>query len=336
MTTENLPVIGFIGLGVMGGAMCRNMALKHAGEVIAFDVFPDAFKILEGTKASRAGTIAELAAQADVVFLSLPGGPQVEQVCVGEGGLSSGARRPAVIVDLSTTTVASARAVAERLAALDVEFADAPVARTREAAQRGELSIMVGADDALFARIEPLLRYIGSDVTRCGEVGCGQVVKLINNALVFENTMALAEMMVLGERAGVDPATLLDAVSKGSGDSFVLRNHGRKAMLPRVFPEKAFPPEYALKDLGYVLELAGQTGLDAHVVELAKRYYAATASGGWSGRYFPAVIALIDSGQGPAAVDAGAATSTAAPVVAASAASHDAAPAILERSPAHG
>lgn len=75
---------------------------------------------------------------------------------------------------------------------------------------------------------------IASDVTLCGEVGCGQVVKLINNALVFENTVALAEMMVLGERAGVAPGTLLDAVSKGSGDSFVLRNHGRKAMLPRV------------------------------------------------------------------------------------------------------
>jgi 3-hydroxyisobutyrate dehydrogenase-like beta-hydroxyacid dehydrogenase len=75
---------------------------------------------------------------------------------------------------------------------------------------------MVGADDALYARIEPLLRYMGSDVTHCGGVGCGQVVKLINNALVFENTVAIAEMMVVGERAGVPPAGLLDAVSKGS------------------------------------------------------------------------------------------------------------------------
>ena len=305
--STSTPVIGFVGLGVMGGPMCRNMALKHGGEVIAFDMSSEAFKVLEGTQARRASTLAELAAQADVVFLSLPGGPQVDQVCLGDNGLSSGAHRPSIIVDLSTTTVASARSVAERLAALDVAFADAPVARTREAAQRGELSIMVGADEVLFAHIEPLLRYIGSDVTRCGEVGCGQVVKLINNALVFENTVALAEMMVLGERAGVDPATLLDAVSKGSGDSFVLRNHGRKSMLPREFPEKAFPPEYALKDLGYVLELADQTGLDAHVVELAKRYYAAAASGGWSGRYFPSVIALIDSGQGPAP-EAGAAS----------------------------
>ncbi len=301
MTAENLPVIGFIGLGVMGGPMCRNMAVKHAGEVIAFDMNADAYALLDGTPAQRAATVADVAERADVVFLSLPGGPQVEQVCLGAQGLSAGSRRPAVIVDLSTTTVASARATARALAERGIAFADAPVARTREAAQRGELSIMVGADEALYARIEPLLRHIGSDVTRCGEVGCGQVVKLINNALVFENTMALAEMMVLGQRAGVQPAVLLDAVSKGSGDSFVLRNHGRKAMLPREFPEKSFPPEYALKDLGYVLELASQTGLAAHVAELAQRYYTATVRGGWGGRYFPSVIEIIDRGDGPAA-----------------------------------
>jgi len=293
-------VIGFVGLGVMGGPMARNMALKHAGEVLVFDTQPAAFEALAGTKARRAATLAELGAQADVVFLSLPGGPQVEQVCLGAQGLTAGPRRPSVIVDLSTTTVASARAVAQRLTELGVAFADAPVARTREAAQRGELSIMVGADAALYARIEPLLHYIGSDLTHCGAVGCGQVVKLINNALNFENTVALAEMMVLGQRAGVEPATLLDAVSKGSGDSFVLRNHGRKAMLPRSFPEKSFPPEYVLKDIACVLELAAQNGVTAHVTELAQRYFTATARAGWSGRYYPAVIEVVDRGIGPA------------------------------------
>ena len=296
--------IGFVGLGVMGGPMCRNIALKHGGDVIAFDMNPAAFAALDGTKARRAETLREVAEQADIVFLSLPGGQQVEQVCLGLQGLTSASRPPSLIVDLSTTAVAAARNVAQRLSSQGIEFADAPVARTREAAQRGELSIMVGADASLFARIEPLLRYMGSDVTLCGAVGCGQVVKLINNALVFENTMALAEMMVLGERAGVKPDTLLDAVSKGSGDSFVLRNHGRKAMLPRQFPEKSFPPEYALKDIGYVLELAAQTGVNTRVTELAQRYYTSTVTAGFSGRYFPAVIEVIYSNAAlaPAAV----------------------------------
>jgi len=296
------PTIGFIGLGVMGGPMCRNMALKHDGEIIAFDTQDAAFAALDDTNAARAGSVAEIGAKADIVFLSLPGGPQVEQVCLGAEGLLAGARRPSVIVDLSTTAVAIARCVAIELAAHGIAFADAPVARTREAAQRGELSIMVGADLDLFARIEPLLRYIGSDVAHCGGVGCGQVVKLANNALLFANVVALGEMMVLGQRAGVEPAVLLDAVSKGSGDSFALRNHARKAMLPREFPERAFPPEYALKDIGYVLELASQTGLAAPAIELSRRYYESAAAHGWSGRYFPAVIEVIDRNIGPAPV----------------------------------
>jgi len=291
MSEQTVPTIGFVGLGVMGGPMCRNVAQKHGGEVIAFDLSGAAFAALEGTKALRADTLAGIAEQADIVFLSLPGGPQVEQVCAG---LAGGARRPAVIVDLSTTTVGIARSIHAQLRSKGIVFADAPVARTREAAQRGELSIMVGADEALYARLEPLLRYMGSDVTRCGGVGCGQVVKLVNNALVFENTVAIAEMMVVGERAGVAPAVLLDAVSKGSGDSFALRNHARKAMLPRQFPEKSFPPEYVLKDIGYLLELAGEVGVAARVTQLAQRYYAAAADNGWSGRYYPAVIEVVD------------------------------------------
>lgn len=291
---DKSAVIGFVGLGVMGGPMCRNVALEHAGDVIAFDLNIAAFAALEGTKARCAGTIAELAGQADVVFLSLPGGAQVAEVCLGPQGLASLARPPSVVVDLSTTAVAVACTVAAGLAAKGIAFADAPVARTREAAQRGELSIMVGADAVLYARIEPLLRYMGSDVTHCGGVGCGQVVKLINNALLFENTVAIAEMMVVGERAGVPPSVLLDTVAKGSGDSFALRNHARKAMLPRQFPEKSFPPEYVLKDIGYVLELAAEVGVATHVTQLAQRYYAATATHGYSGRYFPAVIEVVD------------------------------------------
>ena len=294
MPEMKVPVIGFVGLGVMGGPMCRNVALKHGGEVIAYDLSDSAFAALDGTKARRATTLAEVAQQADIVFLSLPGSLQVERVCLGPEGLAAQRATPSVIVDLSTTSVAVARGIASQLSTRGIAFADAPVARTREAAQRGELSIMVGADEPLFARLEPLLRYMGSDVTRCGGVGCGQVVKLVNNALVFENTVAIAEMMVLSERAGVPPAVLLDAVAKGSGDSFALRNHARKSMLPREFPEKSFPPEYVLKDIGYVLELAAQVGVAAHITQLAQRYYAAAASNGWSGRYYPAVIEVVD------------------------------------------
>lgn len=286
--------IGFVGLGVMGGPMCRNVALKHPGRVVAFDLSSAALDALADTRAERAGSVEELAAVADVVFLSLPGGPQVE--AVAGGPVAAHARPGSVVVDLSTTPVALARKVAADLAAKGIAFADAPVARTREAAQRGELSIMVGAPQPVFDRIRPFLAYMATDITHGGDVGAGQVLKLVNNMLVFENVVTLAEMMVLGEKAGVAPATLLDAVSKGSGDSFVLRNHGRKAMLPRDFPEKSFPPEYVLKDIDYVFQLAAETGVPLKAAETVRSYYERAVAQGLGGRYFPAVIRLVEDG----------------------------------------
>lgn len=297
--SEQASALGFIGLGVMGGPMCRNVAKKHPAPVWAFDMSEAALDDVVATGARRASSVAEVAANADIVFLSLPGGKQVEAVCLGEGGLASAARPGLTVVDLSTTGVAEARAIASRLADQGIAFVDAPVARTRQAAIDGTLSIMVGASPDQFARLEPLIAYMASDITLCGEVGCGQVVKLVNNTLNFVHVLILAEQMVSAERAGVAPQTLLEAVSKGSGDSFILRNHGMKAMVPRDFPEKSFPPEYVLKDIGYSIELAKSMGVDPQVSELAEKYYKAAVEHGYGGRYFPAVIEMIDKGQMP-------------------------------------
>src|SRR5262245_60194796 len=185
---QNLtPTIGFIGLGVMGAPMCRNLVSKHPAAVYAFDINPEAVRDLAASGARAAVSVAQVAAASDIVCLSLPGGEHVNEVCFAEAGIAASGKLGLVVVDLSTTGVAEARAVGVRLAAVGMEFCDAPVARTREAAAAGTLSIMVGASPALFARIEPLLRYLGSDVTHCGAIGCGQVVKLINNTLVFEH-----------------------------------------------------------------------------------------------------------------------------------------------------
>lgn len=290
---EKTPVLGFIGLGVMGGPMCRNVVARHGAPVHVFDADPRAVEALADTGAVQARSIGEVARAADIVFLSLPGGAQVRQVCLGPQGLAMSARRGLIVVDLSTTSVSEAREIAAELATRGMSFVDAPVARTREAAQKGTLSIMVGAGAELFERIEPLLRYMGSDVTRCGGTGCGQVVKLINNTLLFGHVAALAELMVVGERAGVEPATLLQAVSLGSGDSFALRNHGLKAMIPRQFPERAFPSTYVLKDLGYAIELARSCGVEPRIPEQSARYYRQAVDRGLGDRYFPVIIELV-------------------------------------------
>lgn len=289
--TDSAPVLGFVGLGVMGSGMCGNVVRKHSAPVHAFDMNPAALAVQVEAGAVAAANVAALAQTAEVIFLSLPGGKQVAAVC---GEIAAHAKPGTIVVDLSTTGVSEARAVAGVLAGHGIEFADAPVARTRQAAIDGTLSIMVGSTEVLFARIEPLLRYMGSDVTYCGDVGCGQVVKLINNTLLFEQVAALAEMFVVAERAGVAPARLVEAISLGSGDSFALRNHGLKAMVPRQFPEKAFPMPYAIKDLGYTIELAEQMGVEPRLPRLAAEYYQAAIDAGIAEKYFPAIIEVVD------------------------------------------
>ncbi len=271
--------------------MGRNVVKKHPGPVHAFDMNGAALQETCDAGAIAAASVADLASAADVIFLSLPGGKQVAAVCLE---IAAHAKAGTIVIDLSTTGVAEAREVSVALSEKTIRFADCPVARTRQAAQDGTLSIMVGASEELFARIEPLLRYMGSDVTLCGEVGCGQVVKLINNTLLFENVAAIAEMMVVAERAGVAPTKLVEAVSLGSGDSFALRNHGLKAMVPRQFPEKAFPAPYALKDLGYAIDLAEQMGVEPRMPRLAAEYYTAAVTQGIGDKYFPAIIELVD------------------------------------------
>lgn len=285
------PTIGFIGLGAMGGGMCGNVVRKHGAPVHAFDMNPSALEAQVAAGAIAAGSVVDVAKAASVIFLSLPGGRQVDAVCTE---IAAHSAPGTIVIDLSTTGVADARSVAAKLAAAGMEFADAPVARARQAAADGTLSIMVGAPDALFARIEPMLRYMGSDVTHCGDVGCGQVVKLINNTLLFENVAAIAEMMVVGERAGVAPAKLVEAVGLGSGNSFALQNHGAKAMVPRAFPEKAFPSDYVLKDMGYLIELAGQVGVEPRMANRAAQYYREAVDAGIGAKYFPVIVEMID------------------------------------------
>lgn len=290
-----VPVLGFIGLGVMGAGMCANLIRKQERPVRVFDLNAEALATQAANGGRPGASVAEVASDTEVIFLSLPGGKQVSAVCAE---IAAAARPGTIVVDLSTTSVADARAVAQMLAQQDILFADAPVARTRQAAIDGTLSIMVGASEDLFARIQPLLATMGSDITRCGEVGCGQVVKLINNTLLFEQVAAIAEMMVVAERAGVTAETLIHAVGLGSGNSFALQNHAKKAMAPRLFPEKAFSGTYTLKDLGYTLELAEQMGVEPRMGRLAASYYQQAVDEGIGEQYFPAIIRLVDQQGG--------------------------------------
>jgi 3-hydroxyisobutyrate dehydrogenase len=286
--------IGFIGLGVMGEPICRNLVKKSGARVLAFDLAAEPLARLSEQGAAVAASVAEVVADSELVFLCLPSAKQVRAVFEGDGILKN-IRKTQVVVDLGTSSVKQTREFAKLLQASGASWADAPIARTRQAAQDGTLSVMVGATPELYTSIEPLIRCFATDVTHCGDVGAGQVTKILNNMVVFQTVNALAEAVAVAKRNGVEPALLLDTLSKGSADSFVLRNHGLKAIVPGNFPERAFSTEYALKDLSYALELAADAGIRIRGAELIGKVLQEAIDAGSGDAYFPVIARHIDS-----------------------------------------
>ena len=284
-------VIGCIGLGVMGEPICANLLRKSGCRVRGFDLRPEPLARLETEGLEIASSPEDAARDAAVVFLSLPGGEELAKVA---GGLLGAMGEGSALVDLSTSPVDLTRDLAGRFATACLAYADAPVARTRFAAERGELSVMVGAHAATFARIEPYLRCFATDGLHCGLVGSGQIVKLRNNMVLFEIGGAIAEALAIGRRSGVAPELLLDALTKGSADSFVLRNHGRNAMLPGSYPERAFSTRYAHKDLEYALTLAVQAGIAAPGARLARERFERAIAAGDGDRYWPVIAEHVE------------------------------------------
>jgi 3-hydroxyisobutyrate dehydrogenase-like beta-hydroxyacid dehydrogenase len=291
---EGMTTIGFIGLGVMGEPMCRNLARKGGVPVVAFDLRREPLERVAAHGVRAAPSATAVVEASDIVLLSLPGEPQVRALCLGPDGIVRHTRRGQLIADTSTCPVALARELDTAFAAQGADFADAPIARTRQAAEQGTLSIMVGATPAVFERLQPVLTHMGSEVTHCGPVGCGQLVKLMNNMVIAETVVALSEAITIARRAGMDDKLLFDAMAKGSSDSFALRNHGLKAVLPGDFPENAFSARYMLKDLSYALSLAAETGVDAAGARHAAALMEAAIERGDGDRYWPAIVRVID------------------------------------------
>lgn len=280
-------VIGCIGLGVMGEPICRNLVRKSGRSVIGFDARRAPLERLGDHGVRAAAGVAEVMREAEIVFLSLPSGREVAALCEGVEGLLAHARRGQIVVDLGTSPPALARDLARASAARGAGFADAPVARTREAAEHGRLSVMVGAAPEIFATLRPLLESFATDITHCGPPGAGQVVKILNNMVLVETVVALSEALAIARGEGVDGALLFDALARGSADSFALRNHGMKALLPGIFPERAFSAIYARKDLGYALDLADARSLGVAGAENAARLLERAIAAGDGERYWP-------------------------------------------------
>jgi 3-hydroxyisobutyrate dehydrogenase-like beta-hydroxyacid dehydrogenase len=289
--------IGFVGLGVMGEPMCRNIAKKSGRPVRGFDIDPAPLKRLAVHKVEAAASLSELARDCQTICIALPSGKHLDKVCRDDDGLLAAIGKGQIVVDFGTSPVDLTREIAAAFVAKGARYADAPIARTRQAAEDGTLAIMVGADADLFEELKPLVACIATEVTHCGGVGSGQVVKIMNNMVVAETLIAVSEALATAKRAGVDSGVLFDALSKGSADSFVLRSHGMKAVLPDAFPERAFSVDYMIKDLSYALALAAGAGVSMPGAELADRLMKEAAAQGYGGRYWPVVSKVIDTAR---------------------------------------
>ena len=284
-------MLGFIGLGVMGEPMCRNLVRKGGSPLMAFDTRAEPLAGLAADGAIAAASVEAVGAACDVVFLSLPGEPEVRAVCAT---LLPAMRRGTILVDCSTATVTAARDIAKQAAALGIAFADAPVARTRQAAIDGTLSLMVGAPAAVYDAIRPFLACMATEITHCGDHGAGQAVKLLNNMVLAQTVVALAEALAVAKASGVvDPRILFETLTKSSADSFALRNHGMKSLLPETHPLKAFPVTYMRKDVGYAMDLARAAGLDLQGAGTTARLLDETTALGHGENYYTAVIEAV-------------------------------------------
>lgn len=267
--------IGFIGLGIMGAPMVRNL-LRAGHELVAWNRSPARLDAAVADGAERGQSPADVAARSDVTIVCVTASADVEEVVLGPGGALEGLREGSVLVDMSTISPAVTRTLAARLAEGGVQMLDAPVSGGEQGAVDGTLSIMVGGPSEALARVRPVFEALGRTVTHCGPAGAGQTVKLCNQIAVCLNNLAMAEALVLCQRSGVDPSTMLAAITEGAAGSWQLSNLGPKVV------QRDFAPGFKVglqqKDLRLALEAAGELRVPLAGTALVHQLFAAVES----------------------------------------------------------
>jgi 2-hydroxy-3-oxopropionate reductase len=213
--------IGFIGLGIMGKPMLRNLH-KAGHSLVAFDIVPALVDAVAGDRVARGESASDVASRAEAIITMLPDGPEVEQAILGANGVLEGVKPGAIVVDMSSISPLVSQKVAAALAEKGVDFLDAPVSGGEPKAIDGTLAIMVGGKQDIFDKMAPILQLMGSSVTLTGAVGSGNVTKLANQIMVACNIAAMGEALVLARQCGVDPEVVFNAVKGGLAGSTVL------------------------------------------------------------------------------------------------------------------
>lgn len=291
MGTLDGTTIGFIGLGLMGKPMARN--LKKAGATLV--IHNRSQGVVEELKAegmTAAKTPAAVAGRAETVILMLSDTPAVEAVLTGADGVVSGLKPGALVIDMGTTKVTATRTFAREVEAAGGDYVDAPVSGGTIGAEGGSLTIMAGGSDAAMARAMPIFSVLGKTTTHVGPVGTGQVAKAANQVIVGLNIGAVAEALTLAKKAGADPARVRQALQGGFADSRILEVHGQRMI------DGAYQPggksSTQRKDLSQAIELASELGFEMPATALNMSLYDKLIAAGMGDLDHSALIKAID------------------------------------------
>jgi 2-hydroxy-3-oxopropionate reductase len=260
-------IIGFIGLGIMGRPMAKNL-IKAGYKLIVHDKFAKLDDVI-ALGAEKASSNKETASKSDVIITMLPNSPHVKEAILGSGGVIEGIKSGSIVVDMSSIAPAVSREVGAALKAKDASFLDAPVSGGEPKAIDGTLAIMVGGESPVFEKVKPILEKMGSSVVLVGDIGAGNVTKLANQIIVALNIAAVSEAFTLATKAGVNPVSVFDAIKGGLAGSTVMN-----AKVPMILDgnfKPGFRIELHIKDLQNALDTAHSLGapipLTASVME---------------------------------------------------------------------
>ena len=285
--------VGFIGLGIMGSRQAAS--LRREG--FELTVYNRTRERADEWAAEHGGDVAgsprEVGESSDIVITMVVDGPQVEELLLGENGAAAGAQAGTLFIDMSTIGPADARRVGAALEERGHRFVDAPVTGSSPKAEDGTLTIMAGGSDEDMARAMPLLEAMGEIIVHVGEVGTGQQVKVLSNAVSAVNCATLAQALVVGSRAGVDLEALLKVMEGGSANSTMLQLKGKPMLAHDYSP--LFKLDHMLKDVRLCLEEAREAGAAFPAAALAGELYAAGSGRGLGEQDFAAVLEVIES-----------------------------------------
>ncbi len=283
--------VGFIGLGIMGRPMATNI-LRAGFHLTVWNRTAAKMSPLIALGARPADSPADLAARSDVIISMVTGPSDLEAIALGERGVIDGAAPGSVLIDMSTVGPTTVRAVAARLAEKGVEMLDAPVSGGERGAIAGSLVIMAGGREEVLERCRPVLASMGPTIIHCGPIGAGQAVKLCNQVAVALNNLAMCEALVLAARAGVSPATMIEAVSAGAGASWSMSN-----LAPRILAgdyQPGFRSAHQLKDLRLALDLAHEADLPLPGSALVSELYTSLVAAGHDEEGNQALVKVLE------------------------------------------